>query len=112
MYEFPFGSNKAFLNQGGVLANIVGGWQMGGTFEYQPGALLDFGNLFFNGNLDDIKKDNPEIALQRDGTIDASKTWFNVDAGFERSAALQPATFQKRASRSEWTACVAPGTSW
>ena len=92
MYEFPFGTNKAFLNQGGVLANIVGGWQMGGTFEYQPGALLEFGNLFFNGNMDDIKKDNPEIALQRDGTIDASKTWFNVDAGFERSAALQPAT--------------------
>jgi hypothetical protein len=99
VYEFPFGRNKAFLNQGGVLANIVGGWQMGGTFEYQPGALLDFGdrNIFFNGNLDDIKKDNPEIALQRDGTVDQSKTWFNVDAGFERSAALQPAAFQKRA---------------
>jgi hypothetical protein len=99
VYEFPFGRNKAFLNQGGVLANIVGGWQMGGTFEYQPGVVLDWDdrNIFFNGNLEDIKKDDPEIALQRDGTIDPTKTWFNVDAGFERSAALQPAAFQKRA---------------
>ena len=71
---------------------------MGGTFEYQPGALLEFGNnVFFNGNLDDIAKDNPEIALQRDGTLDQSKTWFNTDAGFETAAALQPAPFQKRA---------------
>ena len=52
--------------------NILGGWQTGGTFEYQPGALLDLGqHVFFNGNLDDIAKDNPEIALQRDGTIDS-----------------------------------------
>ena len=68
----------------GVLAKIFGGWQTGGTFEYQPGALLDWGNLFFNGDLDDIAKSNPEIALQRDGTLDPTKTWFNTEAGFEK----------------------------
>ena len=94
VYELPFGGNKPFLKEG-VASKIVGGWQLGGTFEYQPGALLEFNNAFFSGDLDSIKKDNPEIALQRDGTIDPSKYWFNVD-GFERSAALQPANYQKR----------------
>jgi hypothetical protein len=96
VYELPFGKSKPFLNGGGVLAKIVGGWQTGVTFEYQPGALLDWGNLFFNGDLKSIAKTNPEISLQRDGTIDPTKTWFNIDAGFERDANKQPAAFQKR----------------
>jgi hypothetical protein len=96
VYELPFGRSKPFLNEGGVLAMIVGGWQTAATFEYQPGALLDWGNLFFNGDTGNISKDDPEIALQRDGTIDLTKTWFNIDAGFERDANKQPAAFQKR----------------
>jgi Carboxypeptidase regulatory-like domain len=95
VYELPFGSSKRFLKTG-VAGKILGGWQMGGTMEYQPGALLDWGNLFFNGDLSNIAKDKPEIALQRDGTIDLTKTWFNIDAGFERDAGKQPAAFQKR----------------
>jgi hypothetical protein len=95
VYELPFGSNKAFLNSG-VASKILGGWQTAGTLEYQPGALLDWPNLFFDGELGAIAKGNPEIALQRDGTIDLTKTWINIDAGFERLAARQPAAFQKR----------------
>jgi len=95
VYELPFGSAKRFLSSG-VAGKILGGWQTGATFEYQPGALLDWGNLFFNGDLNSIAKKNPEIALQRDGTIDLTKTWFNIDAGFERDATRQPAAFQKR----------------
>ena len=52
--------------------------------------------LFFTGDLNDIAKDNPEIALQKDGTIDPTKTWFNIEAGFEKATANQPAGFQKR----------------
>ena len=50
-------------------------WQVSGTWEYQPGALLDWGgqNIFFNGDLDDIPVDNP-----------TRERWFNTDAGFER----------------------------
>jgi hypothetical protein len=69
----PFGTSKPFLNQGGVVAAILSGWQVGGTYEWQPGQLLEWpSNIFFYGNLDDVKLDNP--------TIDR---WFNVDAGFE-----------------------------
>jgi hypothetical protein len=98
VYELPFGPGKPFLADGGVLANIARGWTLGGTYEYQPGALLQWNsNIFFNGNLADIKKDNPEIALRPDGTFDPTKTWFNIDAGFERDTADQPANFQQRA---------------
>ena len=96
VYELPFGPGRAFLKDGGVLSHVARGWSVSGTYEYQPGALLNWGNIFFNGDLADIKKDNPEIALRPDGTFDPTKTWFNVNAGFERATASQPAGFQKR----------------
>ena len=46
--------------------------------------------------LDRIAKDNPEIALNRDGTLDQSRYWFNTE-GFVTAAAAQPASYQKRA---------------
>ena len=93
--ELPFGPGRPFLEEGGA-PHIARGWSVSGTYEYQPGALLNWGNIFFNGNLADIKKDKPEIALQPDGTFDPTKTWFNIDAGFVRATADQPAAFQKR----------------
>ena len=72
---------KPFLNEGGVLAAILSGWQVGGTYEWQPGALLEWpGNIFFYGDLDDIKLDNP-----------TTDRWFNTDAGFEKDPAKVPA---------------------
>src|SRR5688572_3133976 len=85
-YDLPFGAGRTFLNEGGALAAIAGGWQLAGNYDYQPGALLDWNtNLFFYGDLDDIAVDNP--------TLDH---WFNVDAGFEKDPAKTPAAFQKR----------------
>jgi hypothetical protein len=94
MADLPFGRSRAFLDGGGVLAAIVGDWQLSGTFEYQPGQLLQWSgnaigssnNIFFYGDLDDIAVDNP--------TLDR---WFNIDAGFERDPNKVPANFQKRA---------------
>ncbi len=87
-YELPFGRGRQFLNQGGWGAAVAGGWQVSGTWEFQPGALLDWGgqNIFFYGNLDDIAVDNP-----------TRERWFNTDAGFEKDPAKIPAAFQKRA---------------
>jgi hypothetical protein len=85
VYELPWGSGRAFLNQGGMLAAAVGGWQLAGSFDFQPGALLNWNNLFFYGNLKDIPVDNPT----RD-------RWFNTDAGFEKDNAKTPGGFQKR----------------
>jgi hypothetical protein len=96
VYELPFGPNKALLQERGLVSAVARDWTVGGAFEYQPGALLNWGNIFFHGDLNDIKKDKPEVALRPDGTIDPTKTWFNIDAGFERDTADQPAGFQKR----------------
>jgi carboxypeptidase family protein len=87
-YELPFGRGRQFLEDGGVLAAVASNWQITGTWEYQPGALLDWGgqNIFFNGDLDDIALGDPT----RD-------RWFDIDAGFERDPARIPAAFQKRA---------------
>ena len=87
-YELPFGRGRRFLSDGGVRAALAGNWQISGTWEYQPGALLDWGgqNIFFTGDLDAIALDDPT----RD-------RWFDIDAGFERDPARTPAAFQKRA---------------
>jgi hypothetical protein len=86
VYELPFGADRAFLSQGGLLAAVVGGWQLAGSYDYQPGSLLgDWTNLFFYGDLEDIPLDNP-----------TRERWFNTDAGFERDPTRTPAGFQKR----------------
>ena len=87
-YELPFGRGRQFLTDGGVAAALASNWQVTGTWEYQPGALLDWGgqNIFFYGDLDDIALDDP-----------TRERWFNIDAGFERDPARIPAAFQKRA---------------
>ena len=63
----------------------MGDWQLSGTFEYQPAQLLNWNNLFFYGDLEDIQLDSP--------TLDR---WFNTDAGFEKDPNRVPANFQKR----------------
>jgi hypothetical protein len=59
--ELPFGKGKHFLNNGGSLDRLVGGWQVSGVMRYRNGPLLvpfiagsarDFLDLVgFNGNL-------------------------------------------------------------
>jgi hypothetical protein len=38
--ELPFGKGKKFLDQGGIVNALVGGWQIGGIFRYQQGTPL------------------------------------------------------------------------
>jgi hypothetical protein len=39
-YEIPLGPGKAFLNRGGVVGKIVGGWQVAGIHKYQSGRPI------------------------------------------------------------------------
>jgi hypothetical protein len=81
--ELPFGKGKPLFSEG-VLNHVLGGFQLGVTYEYQAGPPLDFGNLFYYGNLDDIGT-GPR-------TLDQ---WFNTD-GFERDSSRAPAAFHRR----------------
>jgi len=38
LYELPVGKGKKFLNKGGVVDKVLGGWQVGGVHRYQSGA--------------------------------------------------------------------------
>lgn len=86
VYEVPVGKGKKFLGQANrALDMVLGGWQFAATYEWQPGPLIDFGNLFYYGNdVNDLKNVNR--------TWDS---WFNT-ANFERTAARGPAGYHAR----------------
>jgi hypothetical protein len=48
LYELPLGKGKAFA-KAGIASTLLGGFQLGGSYERQPGPLLQFGNLFYLG---------------------------------------------------------------
>lgn len=83
IWELPFGKDRA-LAKSGLLNYVLGGFQIGLTYEWQPGNLLSWGNLFYYGNIEDI---NSGVR-----TLDR---WFNTGQ-FERSAAKGPAAFHRR----------------
>ncbi|MBI4875285.1 MAG: carboxypeptidase regulatory-like domain-containing protein [Acidobacteria bacterium] len=83
IWELPFGKGRSILRQG-PLGRIVGGWQIGVAWEAQPGPLLDFGNLFYYGKIEEINT----------GTRTFDR-WFNT-ANFERTAARAPAAYHRR----------------
>jgi hypothetical protein len=81
IYELPFGRGRAFgSNAPGVLNAVIGGWQLNGIISYQSGNPLNFGNVIFNGNTNDLVLPRSEQDVDR---------WFNVDAGFNRVASQQ-----------------------
>jgi hypothetical protein len=79
----PFGKGRAFAKRG-ALNHIFGGFQLAATYEWQPGGLIDFGNLFYYGE--------PAEIATGERTLDR---WFNT-AGFERTASKTPAAYQAR----------------
>jgi hypothetical protein len=94
-YQLPFGRRRLFFRSGPV-AHMLGGMQLSGTFEYQAGQLIDWGNRYYYGDLSKIVKDNP--------TLDE---WFNTsgtncsqtpgpDTGWERCSQRGPAGYQDR----------------
>jgi hypothetical protein len=83
IYQFPFGKGKALVRSGPA-SWIVGGWQLALTYEWQPGPLLDWGNIFYYGDPNDVATGT--------STLDR---WFNTD-NFERTASKGPASYHKR----------------
>jgi hypothetical protein len=42
VYDLPFGRNKQFLNKGGMLNTLVGGWQTSPIYRYEYGTPFSF----------------------------------------------------------------------
>jgi hypothetical protein len=83
IWELPFGRNRAWFKRG-PLGAVLGGFQIALRYELQPGPLIDFGNLFYYGKLEDIT--SGERTFER---------WFNT-ANFERTSSKTPAAFHRR----------------
>ncbi len=43
IYELPFGKGKSLLNRGGLVNEVVGGWEIGGIHHLQSGTPANFG---------------------------------------------------------------------
>ncbi|MFN7932415.1 MAG: TonB-dependent receptor [Bryobacteraceae bacterium] len=80
MYDLPFGYKSRWLSGSRLLDHAVGGWSLQALYIGQSGAPIGFGNIIFNGNIEDIVLPNSQRTVDR---------WFNTEAGFERNNARQ-----------------------
>jgi hypothetical protein len=79
IWEIPVGKGRAFGGDfGGVTNAFLGGWQLAAIYTRQSGAPLNWGNIAFAGDINDIRLDNP-----------TRERWFNTDAGFIKNNVLQ-----------------------
>jgi hypothetical protein len=91
-YELPFGKGRHFVNRGGVLNQIVGGWNVAVNQIYQSGDALSVysdisqnANYLFNQTVrPDVVSGQP-LRAQQTGKLDvagggAGVTWINPNA--------------------------------
>lgn len=82
IYELPFGKGRRLLSNVNTFGSyFISGWQLSGVYQYQSGAPINFGNIFFTGSFDDIDLPNGQRSTDR---------WFNTAAGFVTASSAQP----------------------
>ncbi len=85
LYELPMGRGKSFLNRGGFLNQVVGGWQTSTIFVAQSGRPLypvagwDAAGQIIQGNWDRLNSTGIDPYLPSDKR--GPNQWFNT-AGF------------------------------
>jgi hypothetical protein len=90
VWKLPFGKGQRFLNSGGWLNKLVGGWQYDASYEVQQGPLIVFPNVFYSGcttrwqscDTTGLKEKHPSYG-----------EWFNT-TGF--NTATLPGTYNNR----------------
>jgi hypothetical protein len=92
LYELPVGKGKPLLNRGGVINQLVGGWQTSVIFTAQNGRPLypysgwDAAGQIIGGNLNRLNATGLDPYLPSDKQ--GADQWFNL-AGFSNLAAGQ-----------------------
>ena len=101
VYQLPFGANKRFLNTGGVLGKVVGGWQLTAITIIQNGTPLSFttatNTLGNNGGAQtpSLTGANPRV---HGSSYSKVNEWFNP-AGFTTPA---PYTYGNVSRTESW----------
>src|SRR6266849_6393848 len=84
LYDLPVGKGKSFLNRGGVLNQLVGGWQTSTIFTASSGRPLylqagwDAAGQVIGGNLDRLNATGIDPYLPSDRR--SANQWFDVAA--------------------------------
>jgi hypothetical protein len=84
VYDLPFGKGKSFVNHGGVVNQLVGGWQTSGIFTAQSGRPLymmagwDAAGQVIVGNQDRLNSTGIDPYLPSDKQ--SANQWFNLAA--------------------------------
>ncbi len=80
MWELPLGKGRAWMNGNSRwMDGVAGGWSINAIYQWQSGAPINFGNVIYRGNLQDI------VIPYADRTVGR---WFNT-SGFERDPGRQ-----------------------
>jgi hypothetical protein len=112
VWELPFGRGRQWLTEG-PLQHIVGGWQLSWVYQYQTGAPVSWGNLFYYGSVSQVVQALNESAThaansrQEYSTAAVYSPIFNSSdsasapipsgfVGFEGRSAFQPGSYQVR----------------
>ncbi len=107
VYDMPFGKGRKWIHQA-FLSPLVSDWTFSGTYDYQPGGLLNWGNNFYYGDPSKIKLDNPTYGewFNTAGCVASAAAAGPGDIvvpigqpctqGWEKRSGLTPATYQWR----------------
>jgi len=76
IYELPFGRGRTYgSNWSRIKEALLGGFQVQGIFQYQAGRPMTLGNIYFNGNLSDLR---PAIRSSTIGVLGSTNITDNV----------------------------------
>ncbi len=98
-YELPFGKGRTFLNKGGVVNAVAGGWSIGGNQTYQSGTPLSLDNYQWNsgsftpiGSVCTVNCGRPNVVVgvDQNGVASNGSFLFGASRRFN-SAAFTPA---------------------
>jgi hypothetical protein len=104
IYQLPFGKGRMFLNQGGVVDAILGGWQLSGIFRWNSGlpveAPLDFGGWPTNWNRRNYTtRTRPIEASPTRGGTSPANLFSNPTAAYQSMRSGRPG---ERGDRNIW----------
>jgi hypothetical protein len=92
IWELPVGHSRRFLNRGGIVDFVLGGWQLGGILTIQDGFPFTVtcgpGNVQNGGG--GCYPDSTGVDWRLPDGERSRTRWFNTDAFVDRNPALGP----------------------